>query len=116
MFATSKTIAPDSLMSLISEEYEHQKTQKSHRSRKFKDDGDKAMAASSSSKKEKGKKKYPRGVCWNCGDPGHYKDKCPKPATEKSTKETKKDVVPKKTESVNAVESDSESEAAFLAT
>ena len=116
MFATSKTIAPDSLISLISEEYERQKTQKSRRSGKTKDDGDEAMVASSSSKKGKGKKKYPRGVCWNCGDPGHYKDKCPKPATEKPTKEPKKDIVPKKTESANAVESDSESEVAFLAT
>lgn len=74
------------------------------------------MAASSSSKKGKGKPKYPRGVCWNCGEPGHYKDKCPKPATAKSSKDPKKDVVPSKTDSANAVESDSESEAAFSMT
>ena len=114
MFATTKTIAPDSLISLISEEYERQKTQKSRRSGKAKDDGDEAMAASSSSGKGKGKKKYPRGVCWNCGKAGHYKDKCPEPATDKPAKEPKKEVVPKKTESANTVESDSESEAAFL--
>ena len=72
------------------------------------------MAASSSSGKGKGKTRYPRGVCWNCGKKGHYKDKCPEPATEKRTEEPKKEAVPKKLESANAVESDSESEAAFL--
>ena len=45
---------------------------------------------------------------------GHYKDKCPEHATDKPTKEPKKEVVPKKLESANAVELDSESEAAFL--
>ena len=117
MFTSTKTIAPDSLISLISEEYEHQKMQKSHRSGKTKDDGDEAMAASSSSGKEKGKTRSPRGVCWNCGKKGHYKDKCPEPAADKSTstKEPKKEVVPKKTESANAVESDSKSKVAFFA-
>jgi hypothetical protein len=114
MFAPSKTIAPDSLISLISEEYERQKTQKSRRSGKTKDDADEAMAASSG--KGKGKPRYPRGVCWNCGETGHYKNKCPKPAADKSTKDPKKVVVPAKTDSANAVESDSESEAAFLMT
>ena len=92
MFATSKTIAPDLLISLISEEYKRQKTQKTRRSGKNKDDGDEAMAASSG--KGKGKAKYPRGVCWNCGKKGHYKDKCPEPAADKSSKEPKKEVVP----------------------
>ena len=94
MFATSKTIAPDSLISLISEEYERQKAQKSRRSGKTKDDGDEAMVASSSSGKGKGKPRYLRGVCWNCGKKGHYKDKCPELAAEtaKPTKETKKEV------------------------
>ena len=67
----------------------------------------------------KGKgKKYPRGVCWNCGKKGHFKNKCPEPAasTEKTAKEPKKEVIPAKTDSANAVESDSESEAAFLMT
>ena len=62
MFATTKTIAPDSLISLISEEFERQKTQKSRRSGKTKDE-DEAMAVGSSSGKGKGKgkAKYPRG-------------------------------------------------------
>ena len=54
MFASSKTIAPNSLISLISEEYECQKTQKTHHSSKNKDKGDETMAASSSSGKGKG--------------------------------------------------------------
>ena len=110
MFAPTKTIAPDSLISLISEEFERQKTQKSRRSGKTKeDDKDEAMAVGSSSK---GKGKFPRGVCWNCGEKGHYKDKCPKPA--KVTKDPKKEAEPKKSDSANVVESDSESEAAFM--
>ena len=72
------------MISLISEEYEHQKTQKTHHSGKNKDDGDEAMAASSSSGKRKGKPKYPCGVCWNCGKKGHYKDKCLDPVADKS--------------------------------
>ena len=49
---------------------------------------------------------------------GHYKDKCPELAAEtiKPTKDTKKEVAPKKIESMNTVESNFESEAAFLAT
>ena len=55
------------------------------------------------------------GYVGNCGSKEHYKNKCPEPvADSKSAKEPKKDVVPKKTESANAVESDSESEVAFL--
>ena len=103
MFAPMKTIAPDSLISLISEEYERQKTQKSRRSGKNKDDDkDKAMATSSG----KGKPKYPRGVCWNCGEKGHYKDKCPKPSTSavETGNYTKRDVVPSKSSYIaNAV-------------
>jgi hypothetical protein len=117
MFATTKTIAPDSLISLISEEYERQKTQKTCRSGKSKDDDkDEAMAVSTG--KGKGKPRYPKGVCWNCGKPGHYKPKCPEPptSTSKPAKDTKKEVVPAKSDSANAVESDSESEAAFLMT
>ena len=114
MYAPSKTIAPDSLISLISEEFERQKNQKSRRSGKTKDDDkDEAMASTSSGK---GKHKYPRGVCWNCGNAGHYKNKCPKPSTStaKSAKDPKKDVVPVKPEVASVVESDSEGDAAYM--
>ena len=89
MYTLTKTIAQDSLISLILEEYEHQKNQKSHCSTKTKDDDkDEAMVTTSG----KGKHKYPRGVCWNCGDSRHYKNKCPKPSTStgKPAKDPKK--------------------------
>jgi hypothetical protein len=48
-------------------------------------------------------------VCWNCGEKGHFKDKCPKPV-----KDTKKDS-PKRSGSANtAVEDNLEDEAAFF--
>ena len=100
--------------SQLTEEYERQKTQKICRSGKTKEE-DEAMVVGISSNKGKGKKhKYPWGVCWNCGSKDHYKDKCPEPS--KSTKDPKKEKVvePKKLDSTNAVELDSESEAAFL--
>ena len=66
MFASLKTMAPDSLISLISEEYEHQRTQRLWHSGKAKDDNkDKAMAVGSSLK-GKGKM-LSCGVYWNCG-------------------------------------------------
>jgi hypothetical protein len=71
------------------------------------DSKDEAMLVSTSWKGKKDHK--PRGVCWNCGEKGHFKDKCPKPA-----KDTKKDS-PKKSGSANtAVEDNLEDEAAFF--
>lgn len=46
----------------------------------------------------------PKGVCWNCGEKGHYKNKCPKPTLEK----------PKSGGSTNTVvDWDSDSEGVF---
>ncbi|KIJ89476.1 hypothetical protein K443DRAFT_117933, partial [Laccaria amethystina LaAM-08-1] len=59
--------------------------------------------------------KFPRGTCWNCGDKGHFKDKCPKPQKPKDGKESKDS---QKAGSANAavgVNSDSEGEGAFAA-
>ena len=110
MFAILKTIAPDSLISLISEEYEHQKTQKAHCSGKTKED-DEAMVVTSTNKGKGKPKKYPWG--WNCGSKDHYKDKCPE--LSKSAKDPKKEKTEtKKPDSDNAVKSDSESGVAFL--
>jgi hypothetical protein len=112
MFAPSKTIAPDTLISLISEEYDRQKTQRSRRSQKSRDndDDDEAMATDSSSS---GKKK--RGVCWNCGGKDHYKDKCLELLEEKK-KEEKAENVPKEESSANtAEEEDLEWEGAWIA-
>jgi hypothetical protein len=110
LHATTGTVDPDQLISLISEEFDRGVSQRSRRLAKLSsksDDKDEAMFASSSGK---GKKEHkPRGVCWNCGEKGHFKDKCPKPA--KDTKHHS----PKKGGSANAaVEDDSEDEAAFF--
>lgn len=73
LYASTKTIAPDPLISLISEEYERQKTQRSRRSgggKSKEDDKDEALSAaaagsSKSSKARRGKAdKKPKGVCW----------------------------------------------------
>ena len=113
LYAPMKTIALDSLISLISEEYEQQKAQRSHRSSTGKgkdDDKDEALLVSWKAKGEKGERK-PKGVCWNCEKKGHYKHKCPKPT---KAAETKKDSSSAKEGSANAVvESDSESEGVF---
>ena len=125
LYAPTKTIAPDSLISLISEEYERQKTQRSHRSgggKSKEDEKDEALSATAKSSKAKGGKgeRKPKGVCWNCGEEGHYQNKCPKPAksakSAKSATETKKDTTsPTKDGSANAaIESDSEGEGAFV--
>ena len=48
-------------------------------------------------------------MCWNCGEKGHFKDKCLKPAVDK------KNNIPKKSGTANIViNSDSEGEGAFF--
>jgi hypothetical protein len=71
LYAPTKTIVLDSLISLISEEYERQRTQRSRRAGSLKskdDDRDEAMAVSLGKGKGKDKDRKPCGVCWNCGD------------------------------------------------
>jgi hypothetical protein len=109
LHTTMGTIDPDQLISLISEEYDRGMSQCLWCSTKsLKTDGkDKAMLVSSSWKGKKDCK--PCGVCWNCGEKGHFKDNCPKPV-----KDTKKDS-PNKSGSANAVvEDDLKDEAAFF--
>jgi Zinc knuckle len=98
---------------LVSEEYERHVAQRSRRSGQASGKGgdkDEVLAVSSNGNGRKFDRK-PKGTCWNCGDKGHYKNKCPKPAR----------VVGDKNDSRNqsgsahaAVESDSE-EGAFFA-
>ncbi|KAF5324090.1 hypothetical protein D9619_011417 [Psilocybe cf. subviscida] len=108
------TLAPDVLISLISEESERQKAQRSRRSGKSKDDEkDEALSVGASSKaKSTGAKrdnKKPRGVCWNCGEKGHFKPQCPKPP--KSEKSSDNSAGKKKAGDVHAVlETDSDSD------
>ena len=113
MYAPLKTIDPDALILLIAEEYDRQHVQHAQRgniSGKAKvDEKDEALSATSGqSLKGKDNLQRQKGVCWNCGEKGHYKDKCPKLAK-------KKDNTASKTETANAaIVSDSDSDAAFL--
>lgn len=122
MYAPTKTLDPDVLISLIGEEFDRQKMQRSRRygGGKSKDDDkatDEAMAVNSSSSKWKGKggAKKLKGECWNCGEKGHFKHKCPKPPKANTAKkeESSKE---KASGSANAAsECDSESEGAWAA-
>ena len=88
LYSAMKTISLDALISLISEVYKCQQTQRLHWSggngkskNTYKDE-----ALSPTSGKLYGKKRFERkpwGACWNCGKKGHYKDKCPKPLKKK---------------------------------
>ena len=69
-----------------------------------------SVTAGSSKKKDGKSHRKPCGVCWNCGEEGHYKNKCPKPT--KTTEKEKGDSKGKDSANV-AVETDSESNEAF---
>ena len=109
IYSPTKMIAPNLLISLISEEYECQHAQHTCQGgpgKAIDEDRDEALAVVP--EKSKGKECKPHGVCWNCGEKGHFKNKCPKPAV-------KKDNSPKKTGTANTVvESDSNAEGAFF--
>ena len=83
------------------------------------DNTDEAMAVNPSSSKGKGGKggaRKPRGVCWNCGETGHYKDKCPKLKVDKAKDDSAKKE--KASGSANAAaecKSDLESDGAWVA-
>jgi hypothetical protein len=114
LYSSTKTIDPDELIALISEESECNMAACSQRSgmkSSKEDDKDEAMSVSSNGKGKRFKRK-PRGVCWNCREKGHFKDKCPKPAKSNENKNDSS----KKGGSVNAaIDSDSEGDGAFFA-
>jgi len=112
LYAPMKTINPDALISLISEEYEQQKAQRSRHSNgksPKEDDHDEAMSASSSKGGKAGghNHKFPHGTCWGCGD------KCPKKS--KDRKESKDSPKGGSANTAVGVNSDSEGEGAFAA-
>jgi len=120
LYAPTKTIDPDALISLISKEYERQKAQCSHCSTgksPKEDDCNEAMSASSLRGGKAGGRnhKFPRGTCWNCGDKGHFKDKCPKFQKPKDGKDSKDSLKGGSTNAAVSVNSDSEGEGAFAA-
>ncbi|CAA7264972.1 unnamed protein product [Cyclocybe aegerita] len=85
MFSPTGTIAPDTLIWLIGEEYDRQKSQRSGRSGKAReDDRDEVMAVSSNTLNNMGGGQAVNGGggssrgCWKCGNLGHCKSQCPK--------------------------------------
>ena len=116
LYSSTKTITPDTLISLISEEYERQQVQHSRQNGgngKARDqDRDEALSVMLSGKSNgKGRfERKPRGVCWNCGDKGHFKDKCPKPPADKKNDSSKS----KGSTANTAIRSDLEEEGAFF--
>ena len=78
----TKDLDPDFLICHVSNEYERRRAKKPATrtagvgGKSAKREQDEAMAVAPG--KGKGGWK-PRGSCWNCGEKGHYKDKCPKP-------------------------------------
>ena len=114
LYSFTKTIDPDELISLVSEEYERYIAQRSHRTSSNTSKGNDKDEAMSALPNGKGKrpKWRPCGVCWNCGDKGHYKDKCPKPAKMSVNKGGSQ----KNNGTANvAIESDSKTKCAFMA-
>jgi hypothetical protein len=98
----------DALIQMISKEYDRQQMKKCRnnaaKASKGKDKDNKAMSATQG----KGKKKFPPGSCYNCGEKGHYKNKCPKLAKDKGKSKAEAG-----TASAAAEESDSEAEGVF---
>ncbi len=95
MFSPDQTILPDVLISLISEEYECQKNA-THPAfwRQGQDETDEAMSVGSLSKSRcsgssKGSDWKSKVTCWNCGEKGHFKDKCPKPPKDSARSDSK---------------------------
>jgi Pol polyprotein, beta-barrel domain len=115
LYSSSKTINPDELITLVSEEYERHVSQRSRRPGQAggkTNDKDEALTMSGNGKGRSFDCK-PKGTCWNCGDKGHYRNKCPKPAHAHSNKKTDS---PKSGGSANAaVKSDNEVEVGFFA-
>ena len=85
LLSTSKTIEPDILISVISEEWERQKAKNPRCQVKTEDHDDEAMfvagAAKNFNRGNKGQRgsNWPPRACWNCGSTEHLNHKCPGP-------------------------------------
>lgn len=113
MYAPTKTIDPDVLIPLLTEEADRLKSLKARRpgtSKSKDDEKDEALSTEHEVSKGSGKGGRSGGggkkniTCWGCGEKGHFRNKCPKGS--KPSKTPKKDSSSKG--SANAAESDSE--------
>ena len=90
MFATTKTIEPDVLMSLLMEEAERQKAQQVCRAPKNGKNEDEtpneALGTTTNLKPRKGKGQQ-NVSCWNCGRTGHYSNECKEPPKDNKPKD-----------------------------
>src|SRR6266540_2414307 len=114
MFSSTKTIDPDTLISLLVEESDRKRAQYARQKIGGKGkEGEKDEALGVTP--DKGKKPRRDIECWNCSGKGHFRHQCKKPKKpdfkkgESKTEEPKKE--PTKSDSrTNAAESDSDSE------
>jgi len=118
MFSTTKTIDPDTLISLLVEESDRQRAQYMRRKTGGKGkEGEKDEALGVAS--DKGRKPRKDVECWNlnCNEKGHFCHQCKKLKKANSKRDkSKKGESKKETKSdgrANAAESDSESEGAW---
>jgi len=108
MFASTKSIEPEVLMSLLAEEADRQKAQQVRRrvSEKEGEDDDEALVAGADSSRFRRGKARANVECWGCGEKGHFKWQCKNPKVDEKSKEDEKEVA-------GTVESDSEGEGAW---
>jgi hypothetical protein len=117
MYASTKTIDPDVLMSLLVEEADRQKAQLARRrvSEKGKEDErDEALSvgAEIESKPRKGKGRA-NVTCWNCDKRGHYSSECREPKKSNEKDDAKTMSVGMRGTSATAIELDLECEGAW---
>ena len=88
-FTGTKTVTSSELIPILIEEADRQKAQYVLRkgSGKGKEGDNEALAVGESSKGKKGKGKK-NVECWNCGEIGHFSNKCQKPKVDKKSKPT----------------------------
>ncbi len=79
MFTLTKTIDPNVLIITISEEYDRQKSQRGKWAAAKAAQENVVLSAESSKDKGKGRQGgKKKGVCFNCSEEGHWRNKCPK--------------------------------------
>lgn len=107
--AALREMIPETLRTMIIGEAERRKCDQEDRAREkskkataLKPAKDEALYVEQDKKTKKKSGKRPARECWNCGEKGHFRDKCPKPKKEKGKG--------KSNDSANAVADDDDDE------